>query len=233
MSKANIIFRQLFDKETSTFTYLIADAETKEAVIIDSVLENFDRDVKLIEELGLDLKYSLETHIHADHVTAAAKFKEKLGVETAVNENAKVDCASIFLKDQQELKFGNLILKAFYTPGHTDTCMSYLVNDMLFTGDCLFIRGTGRTDFQNGDSQEMFNSIRNIIFNLPDETKIYPGHDYKGMSESRVSEEKEFNPRINLSVDKKQFVEIMANLDLSQPKNIHVAVPANLECGRR
>jgi sulfur dioxygenase len=226
-----MIFRQLFDYETYTYTYLLADEDTREAILIDPVKEQLERDLKLIKELKFDLKYSLETHVHADHITSANDIRESTGAKTVVSFKANVECADIRIQDSETLDFGRYSLKAFYTPGHTDTCMSYLVNNMIFTGDAILNRGTGRTDFQSGSSEALYKSIKEKIFSLPDDTIIYPGHDYKGLPFTTVGEEKEFNPRINLKVTEAEFVETMSKLKLANPKKIHEAVPANLLCG--
>lgn len=226
-----MIFHQLYEQESSTYTYLLADEQTKEAVLIDSVLETAERDYKLIQELGLTLKYLLDTHIHADHITGAGILKTKTGAKTAVSSGANVQCVDIDLNDGDELKFGRYTLKAMTTPGHTNSCMTFFCEGMLFTGDVLFIRGTGRTDFQQGDSRKMYQSITKKIFSYPDDTKIYPGHDYKGMSYTTVGLEKKFNPRIGSGKSEEEFVKIMSELKLANPKKIDVAVPANLKCG--
>lgn len=226
-----MIFHQLFEHESSTYTYLLADEETKEAVLIDSVLETVERDFKLIQELGLKLKYLIDTHIHADHITGAGTLKARTGARTAVGEGANVQCVDMTLKDGDELSFGKYSLKAMSTPGHTNSCMTFYCEGMLFTGDVLFIRGTGRTDFQQGDARKMYRSIKEKIFTYPDQTKIYPGHDYKGISYSTVIEEKQFNPRIGGGKTEEEFVKIMSELKLANPKKIDIAVPANLKCG--
>jgi glyoxylase-like metal-dependent hydrolase (beta-lactamase superfamily II) len=226
-----MIFHQLFEQESSTYTYLLADEETKEAVLIDSVIETADRDFKLIQELGLKIKYLVDTHIHADHITGAGALKTKTGAKTAVSSGAGVQCVDISLNEGEELKFGRYSLKAMTTPGHTNSCMTFYCEGMLFTGDVLFIRGTGRTDFQQGDSRKMYRSIVDKIFTYPDETKIYPGHDYKGLSYSTVGQEKKFNPRVGGGKTEEEFVKIMSELKLANPKKIDIAVPANLKCG--
>ena len=227
-----MIFRQLFEKETSTYTYLLADEKTKEAIIIDSVIETADRDLKLIKELELDLKYILETHIHADHITGASKLREATNAKTVVSHNAAVECADIFVKDNEDLLIGDQVIKVFATPGHTNTCLSFYADGKIFTGDALLIRGSGRTDFQNGSPESLFKSIHQKIFTLTDDTLVYPGHDYQGRTVSTIAEEKKFNPRLNLKVSEKQFVEIMNNLNLPNPKKIEEAVPGNLACGK-
>lgn len=232
MQNEKILFRQLYDLETNTFTYLLADKKSKEAILIDSVKTNHDRDLKLIKELDLKLVYILETHIHADHITAAFELSEATGAQRVVPFGSHIPCADILIKDSEKLHIGNTEITAISTPGHTDSCTSYLADNMLFTGDALFIRGTGRTDFQNGSAKELYQSINKKIFSLTDDTYIYPGHDYKGMSVSTVGEEKQFNQRIKLGTSEEEFIETMSSLKLANPKKIHEAVPANLKCGR-
>lgn len=227
-----MIFRQLIDYETYTYTYLIGDEISLEAIIIDPVKENIIRDLSLIKELGLTLKYSLETHIHADHITSADLLRKETKCETAASENADIECANIKLKDGDVLFFGKYILKAISTPGHTNTCMSFLVENMIFTGDALFVRGNGRTDFQSGSSRVLYESITKKLFTLSNDTIVYPGHDYKGMTVSTIGEEKKYNPRIREGISIDEFVAIMSNLNLAQPKKIQEAVPANLKCGK-
>lgn len=233
--KKNLVFNQLFEPESSTYTYLLADKNSKEAVIIDPVIETLDRDIKLIKEMGLNLKYVLDTHVHADHITAASELRNKLGAKTCVSEDANVACVDVNLQDGQELNFGEFKVKAIATPGHTDSCISYYVEEMgaVFTGDALLIRGTGRTDFQQGSSKKLYNSITQKIFTLPDETKVYPGHDYRGQTVSSIELEKQYNPRVGLGKTEEDFVKIMSELKLANPKKIHEAVPANLLCGTR
>ena len=226
------IFYQLYEHESSTYTYIIADSKSKEAAIIDSVIETIDRDLNLIEELGLKLKYVLDTHVHADHITASGEIRKRTGAKTALSKDAKVECVDILLEDGQELLLGSKIIKSIATPGHTDSCMCYLFENALFSGDTLLIRGTGRTDFQQGSSTKMFENVRTKLFSLPDQTLMYPGHDYKGQTSSTIGLEKNFNPRLGLSKTKEDFVKIMAELKLANPKKIHQAVPANLACGK-
>lgn len=227
-----MIFKQLIDYETYTYTYLIADKGTREAIIIDPVREQFERDLKLIKELDLDLKYSLETHVHADHVTSASSMREATGCKTVLGIGSGVKCSDIEIQDDDVLNFGKLSLKAIATPGHTSNCMSYLVQNLLFTGDALFVRGTGRTDFQGGSAEALYDSITKKLFTLAPDTLVYPGHDYNGMTSSTIVEEKQFNPRIGSEKVKQEFVEIMSNLKLAQPKKIQEAVPANIKCGK-
>lgn len=226
-----MIFHQLFESETSTYTYILADEETREAIIVDPVLETADRDLKLLGELNLKLKYIVDTHIHADHVTGAGHLRKMTGAQTGVSAQAKVDCADISLRDGDELSFGKYKLKALETPGHTDSCMSYFVDGKVFTGDALLIRGTGRTDFQQGSSDKLYDSIKTKLFSLPDETIVYPGHDYRGFASSTIGLEKKYNPRVGAGRTKDEFVKIMGELKLANPKKIHEAVPANLGCG--
>lgn len=226
-----IIFHQLYEHETSTYTYLIADQKTKEAALIDPVIETIERDLKLIQELGLKLVYVLDTHIHADHITGAGEIRKRTQAKTAVSASAEVPCVDIPLEDGQELFLGDHKITAISTPGHTNTCMTYLFDDMAFTGDSLMIRGCGRTDFQQGSPEKMFQSVREKLFKLPDDTIIYPGHDYRGNTSSTVGQEKQFNARLKTSISKEEFAKIMTELKLAQPKKIHEAVPANLSCG--
>ncbi len=227
-----LLFHQLFEPTTSTYTYLLADKITKEAIIIDPVLETAERDLKLLEELDLDLKYIFDTHVHADHITGAGELKDKTKAKSCVSASADVECVDVHLEDGQTLTFGSFSIKAIATPGHTDACMSFQVDDMIFTGDALLIRGTGRTDFQQGSAEKLYHSITQKIFTLGDHIKIFPGHDYRGLSQSSVAEEKKFNPRI-AGKSLSDFVKIMSELKLANPKKIHEAVPANLRCGKK
>ena len=227
----SLIFRQWFESESSTYTYLLADSKTKEAIIIDPVQETLDRDLTLIKEMGLKIKYTVETHIHADHVTSANKIKEKTGAQMVLGSGTQLKTADILLKDQESISFGEFSLKAILTPGHTDGCTSYYIPGYVFTGDALLIRGCGRTDFQQGSSKTLFHSVREKLFSLPDETLVYPGHDYKGRTCSSIAEEKAHNPRLHLKISEAQFIEIMNNLNLDKPKKIDIAVPANLKHG--
>ncbi len=210
-----VIFRQLLDPETSTYTYLLADEESREAVLIDGVLEQLERDVALLRELELELTHTLETHVHADHVTSSGHLREQLGSRVAVAAAGGVANADVELRDGDVVTFGGYALEVLSTPGHTDGCVTYHCREagMAFTGDALLIRGCGRTDFQQGDAAMLFRSVRERIFALSAETLLYPGHDYQGRTVTTVAEEKRWNPR------------------LAHPKRIDVAVPANLRSG--
>ncbi|MCS6958577.1 MAG: MBL fold metallo-hydrolase [Pseudanabaenaceae cyanobacterium SKYGB_i_bin29] len=227
-----MLFRQLFDYETYTYTYLIADPQTQEAMLVDSVLEQVDRDLQLIKELGLTLRYAVETHVHADHVTGAGRLRELTGCQGVVPKGADVACADRFLGDGDVLVMGSIRLETIATPGHTDSHVAYLVNGThLLTGDALFIRGCGRTDFQSGDAGALYDVVTQRLFTLPDETLVYPGHDYRGHTVSTIGEEKRYNPRFQ-GRTREQFIEFMANLNLPDPKKMAEAVPANMQCGK-
>ncbi len=227
-----MLFRQLFDKESSTYTYLIADLNTKEAVLVDPVLEQIERDYKLINELKLTLKFCLETHIHADHITGTSKLRELTGCEGIVPVNAQAGCADRYVADDEVLQVGNVTIKAINTNGHTDSHMAYLVNGThVLTGDALFIRGCGRTDFQSGDAGTLYDRVTQHLFTLPEETLVYPAHDYKGHTVSTVGEEKELNPRF-IGRSRDQFIAFMDSLDLPDPQKMMEAVPANERCGQ-
>ena len=229
-----MIFRQLFDPQSSTYTYLLADPASREAVLIDPVFEQARRDAALIDELGLKLAWTIETHVHADHVTGAWLLREKLGSRIAISAASGAEGADLFFKPAQQIAFGKRHLEARPTPGHTNGCTSYVLDDrgMAFTGDALFIRGCGRTDFQGGDARMLYRSVREQIFSLPDRCLIYPGHDYRGLTVTSVGEEKLFNPRLAESIGEGDFVGYMTNLGLPHPKQMDVAVPANLKCGK-
>ncbi|GAB0174379.1 MAG: MBL fold metallo-hydrolase [Candidatus Altimarinota bacterium] len=226
-----IIFRQLFDEKTWTYTYIVADSETQEAVIIDPVREQVERDMKLLTELGLTLSYILDTHIHADHITGSGVLREKTGAKIALGEGAAVAKPDILLHDGEVLTVGNIEIKALSTPGHTDGCTSFVIGDMLFSGDVLFIRKTGRTDFQQGSPEKMYHSIKDKMYTLPDDTKVYPGHDYAGHMMSTIGEEKQYNTRIRTETTLEAFTETMNALHLAPPKFLDVALPANLKLG--
>ncbi|MDK3156595.1 MBL fold metallo-hydrolase [Kamptonema cortianum] len=226
-----MLFRQLFDYDTWTYTYLIADPATREAVFVDPVMEQVERDLQLLKELGLQLRYCLETHIHADHITGTGRLREVTGCQGVVPAIARAACADRFIQDGERLQVGEIEIQAIATPGHTDSHMAYWVNRThLLTGDSLLIRGCGRTDFQSGDAGLMYEAITQRLFILPDETLVYPGHDYRGHSVSTIGEEKQWNPRF-AGVDCDRFLDVMANLNLPNPKKIMEAVPANERCG--
>ncbi|KAK4851941.1 hypothetical protein QYF36_019686 [Acer negundo] len=236
---SKLLFRQLFEKESSTYTYLLADIShpDKPALLIDPVDKTVDRDLSVIKELGLKLVYALNTHVHADHVTGTGLIKSKvLGVKSIISK-ASGSKADIFVGTGDTVYFGNLFLEVRATPGHTLGCVTYVTGDgpgqpnprMAFTGDAILIRGCGRTDFQGGNSTQLYNSVHSQIFTLPKDTLIYPAHDYKGFTVSTVGEEMQHNPR--LTKDEEAFKNIMENLNLSYPKMMDIAVPANLVCG--
>ncbi len=229
----SLILRPLFEKTSSTYTYLLADMQTVDAVIIDAVDETKQRDIGLIEELGLNLKYILETHVHADHITSSCPLKQHFTQAKIVLGSANaVTCADILLNDGDTLSFGAYTLSAMTTPGHTDGCMSYIVDNQIFTGDALLIRSCGRCDFQGGSAEKLFDSIQKI-FTLDDETLVYPAHDYGGRTVSSIWEEKQFNEMIGANVDKQTFIHRVNAMELDLPKKIHVAVPANQVCGAK
>ena len=225
-----MLFRQLFDTKSSTYTYLIASAKGREALIIDPVEENVDEYVNYLKELDLKLVKVIDTHIHADHVTGASKLKNNTNCSTVMGENSPAETVDIRLKDEETIEIDQLKIKALYTPGHTSDSYSFLMNNYLFSGDTLLINGTGRTDFQNGSSKDAYNSLFNKLLKLPEETILYPGHDYNGKKFSTIGNEKKFNPRLQVdSVD--QYIEIMSNLKLSKPKTIDTNVSRNLMLG--
>ncbi len=226
--------RQLFDPHTSTNTYLLGEMASRQALLIDPVFDQARRDVALIEELGLKLLCTLETHVHADHVTGAWLLKERLGSRILVAAASGAEGADRTLKAGEKVEFGKRHLEVRATPGHTNGCLTYVLDDrsMAFTGDAVLIRGCGRTDFQQGSARTLFRSVREQVFSLPDGCLIYPAHDYRGLTASSVGEEKLYNPRLAESVGEQDFVGYMENLQLAHPKQMEAAVPANLQCGR-
>ena len=229
-----LVFRQLFDPQSSTYTYLLGDRASGAAVLIDPVFEQVQRDAALIGELGLNLIATLETHIHADHVTGAWLLKRRTGSRILVARTSNAEGADRYLAPDDVVGFGTRRLLVRPTPGHTDTCLTYVLDDrsMAFTGDCLMIRGSGRTDFQQGDAAAMYRSIHEQIFTLPDDCLLYPAHDYRGLTVTSVAKERRFNPRIGGEIGIGDFTGYMKNLRLAHPKMIDVAVPGNLRCGR-
>ena len=230
-----MIFRQLFEPASSAYTYLVACEQTREAALIDPVLETVERDLALISDLGLTLKYTIETHIHADHVTGADRLRDKSGSKAALPEKSGARQVDLAVREGEPLHVGRLVLEPLYTPGHTDDHHCYLLADAgiarIFTGDALMIEGCGRTDFQNGDAATLYRSVHDKLFTLPDETLVYPGHDYQGRRVSSIGQEKARNPRLGGGKTLDEFVAIMAALNLPHPKMMDVAVPANLGCG--
>jgi glyoxylase-like metal-dependent hydrolase (beta-lactamase superfamily II)/rhodanese-related sulfurtransferase len=229
-----MIFRQLFDSTSSTYTYLLGDAESGACVVVDPVLEHWQRDAALIRELGLRPVASLETHVHADHVTGAWWLRAEFKCAIAIAANAGAEGADRLLRDDDRVVFGHRHLQVRTTPGHTNGCLTFVLDDasLALTGDCLLIRGTGRTDFQQGDARAMFRSIRDQIMTLPRDCVLYPAHDYRGLTATSVGEERRLNPRIGDAVGEEDFVGYMRNLNLPHPKLLEVAVPSNLRLGR-
>ena len=225
-----MIFKQVFDQKSSTYTYIIASAEGREALIIDPVLENVEDYIKLLNELNLKLVKVIDTHIHADHVTGAGKLRDKTQCVTIMGEHTPTDAVEIKVKDEEIIKLDQLKIKALYTPGHTSDSFSFLMDNYLFSGDTLLINGTGRTDFQNGNSKDAYNSLFNRLLKLPDETLVYPAHDYKGEKVSTIGKEKKFNPRLQVN-NVEEYIEIMNNLNLKKPAAIDFNVANNLKLG--
>src|SRR3954463_13167192 len=229
-----MLFRQLFDQQSSTYTYLLADPASRDAVLIDPVFEQARRDVALVEELGLKLTWTLETHVHADHVTGASLLRAQLRSRIAVSRATGAQGGARLVEPGDRISFGKRSLEARATPGHTNGCMTYVLDDrsMAFTGDALLIRGCGRTDFQQGDPRTLYASVHEQIFSLPDECIVYPGHDYRGLTCTSVGEEKLYNPRLAESIGVEDFAGYMKHLGLAHPKQMEEAVPANMLCGR-
>ena len=225
-----MIFKQIFDTESSTYTYLIASAKGREAVIIDPVIENVDNYIKILGELDLKLVKVIDTHIHADHVTGATKLKKATNCTTLMGEHTPADAVEIKVKDGEIIEIDNLKIKSLYTPGHTSDSYSFLLDNYLFSGDTLLINGTGRTDFQNGSSKDAYNSLFNNLLKLPEETLVYPGHDYNGKFSSTIGNEKKFNPRLQVKSED-EYVDIMSKLNLSKPKLRDINVRRNIKLG--
>ncbi len=225
-----MIFRQLFDSVSSTYSYILASRKGGEALIIDPVLEKVDRYIQLLNELDLRLVKAIDTHLHADHVTGLGALRDRTLCVTVMGEQTKADVVSMRVGDGETVDIEGLQLSVIYTPGHTDDSYSYCMDDRVFTGDTLLIRGTGRTDFQNGDARQQYDSIFDRLLKLPDDTLVYPAHDYKGETVSTIAEERAFNPRLQVNtVD--EYVELMSNLHLPNPKMMDTAVPANARVG--
>lgn len=226
-----MIFRQLFEPLSSTYTYLLGCEETGQAILIDPVISSMERDLAEIGRLGLTLAYTVDTHIHADHITAALHLKEAVGSKIAAPAYDQLPCADVGIEEGKPFQVGGIILQPLHTPGHTDGHFAYLFGDRIFTGDALLIEGCGRTDFQNGDADALYKSVREKLFTLPDDTLVYPGHDYKERYVSTIAQEKKRNPRLGGERSLEEFREIMANLNLPYPKFIDYAVPGNRQCG--
>ena len=227
-----MIFRQLFEPVSSTYTYLLADPASRRALLIDPVVEEVETYARLLAELDLTLVYTLETHVHADHVTAGAALRDRFGSRTVVHKDGGADCADLPVKHGDLLTVGAITLEVRETPGHTSGCVAYVAEDRVFTGDALLIGGCGRTDFQQGDAGRLYDSVHGQILSLPPDTLIYPAHDYKGRTVTTVREELATNARLGGGKTRDEFIDIMANLKLAYPKQIDRAVPANQRCGR-
>lgn len=227
-----MIFRQLFEKDTSTYTYLLGCDRTRRAVLIDPVASEVDTYIRLLQELELQLLYTLETHVHADHITGSGLLREKLGSKSVVHRDAGAMCADLLVTDGVRLQIGDIEIEVRHTPGHTSGCVSYVLSDRVFTGDALLIGGCGRTDFQQGNAGQLYDSIHHQLFSLPPDTLVYPGHDYQGNTVSTIKQEMAKNPRLGEGKSRKAFVEIMDHLNLAYPKYIDQALPANQACGR-
>ena len=225
-----MIFKQVFDKKTSTYTYLIASSKGREALIIDPVLDNINEYISLLNELDLKLVKVIDTHIHADHITGASKLKEQTNCTTIMGEQTTADTLDLKVKDEEIIKLDQIEIRALYTPGHTSDSFSFLMNDYLFSGDTLLINGTGRTDFQNGSAKDAYNSIFNKLLKLPEKTLLYPAHDYNGEKVSSIGKEKKFNPRLQVNSEN-EYIEIMNNLNLQEPKMMDVNVARNIKLG--
>ncbi|MGV3525237.1 MAG: MBL fold metallo-hydrolase [Candidatus Sericytochromatia bacterium] len=227
-----MLFRQLFDYDTWTYSYLLADEQTREAVLIDSVAEQAERDAQLLRELDLKLVYLLETHVHADHITGVDRLKALFPeARSVVSQDGGASCADVLVKDGDRLTIGQIEIEVLATPGHTDGCVSYYTQGRVFTGDALLIHGCGRTDFQQGDPGKLYDSVTGKLFTLPPETQVYPAHNYVGLTVSSIAEETRFNPRL-AHTSREAFIELMNSLNLPYPKKIMESVPANLNCGR-
>ena len=222
-----MIFKQLFDDKSSTYTYIVSSGKGREALIIDPVIEHTHIYVEILNNLDLRLVKVIDTHIHADHISAMAELKERTNCQTIMGERSKSEVVNLKVKDNEKISIDGINLKALYTPGHTDDSYCFVMEDRIFTGDTLLINGTGRTDFQNGNSKDAYNSIFKRVLTLPEETLVYPAHDYKGNKYSSIGNEKKHNPRLQVK-NAEEYSEIMDNLNLANPKMMDIAVPANL-----
>lgn len=227
-----MIFRQLFEPDTFTYTYLIGCERTRRAVLIDPVAGEVEVYIRMLQELRLELLYTLETHVHADHVTGSGLLRERLGSKSVVHRDAGAMCADLLVTDGVRLQCGDIELEVRHTPGHTNGCVSYVLADRVFTGDALLIGGCGRTDFQQGNAGHLYDSVHAKLFSLPPDTLVYPGHDYQGNTASTIKQEMAKNPRLGGGKTREEFVEIMSKLKLAYPKYIDLALPANQACGR-
>lgn len=226
-----MIFRQLFDAKTFTYTYLVGCDRTRRAMLIDPVADEVDCCVELLDSLDLELFYTMETHVHADHVTGAGLLRRRVGSKSVVHRDAGALCADLLVTDGVRLQLGEIEIEVLHTPGHTNGCVSYVIDDRVFTGDALFIGGCGRTDFQHGDAGTLYDSITQKLFTLPPDTLIYPAHDYNGNTVSTIKQEMAKNPRVGGGKNRDEFIEIMNNLKLEYPKHLDEALPANEACG--
>jgi len=229
--RTSLSIRQLFDYETWTYTYLLWDEGSKEAALIDTVREQYERDLNLVNELGLTLKYTLDTHIHADHITANGLLRDTTGAEIIIHKNAAISCADQLVSDGQEFYLGEQVIEVMHTPGHTNMDISYKIDGAVFTGDTLLVRDCGRTDFQLGNTQAMYESLQ-LLFSLPEDTLVFPGHDYKGFTHSTIGEEKRFNVRVGGGKSFAEFKAIMDAMKLPPPRRLAISVPGNMVCGK-
>jgi len=236
LAKNKLTIKQFFDRDSCTYTYLLIDLNSHQGAIIDGVKEHLARDLNMIEQFGVELLYAIETHVHADHISSAGLLRQKTGAKIVYSKAASIKSIDIELNDGDELALGEYHIKAISTPGHTCGCMSYFIGvaaneSVVFTGDTLLIRGCGRTDFQLGSAETLYTSVTEKLFGLPDETTVYPGHDYNGNTSSTIGEEKQWNARLGKQKSLAEFIDIMDNLNLALPKKINEAVPANEGCG--
>lgn len=228
-----MIFQQLFETDTSTYTYLIGCERTREAALIDPVITEVDKYLSVLKELDLKLVYTLETHVHADHITGSGQLRQLLGSKSVVHRVAGAECADVLVDDGDILPIGDIKIEVRHTPGHTQGCVSYVMDDRVFTGDALLISGCGRTDFQQGDAGQLYDSIHRKLFSLPPETLVYPGHDYRGNHVSSIQQELKYNPRLGGGKRREEFIELMSNLKMDYPRHIDRALPANRVCGEQ